>query len=160
MIDTEFVAEDRELDLAILRLPEGYGNSLLELLQDQVPVGTTCGALGFPLSSVSVTQNKKMFNLDLRFQGAYVSSFQTLRTPSGSDLSVYETDSLMYKGSSGCPGFLKDGNCFGMHNKSRVENPTSGGTGPLPGRETRLAISLWVSSMTIIDYLNAQGIEV
>ncbi len=162
MINVEFVSENPELDIAILRLPDGAAIARLELLQDQAPVGTPCGSLGFPLSSVAVAQNQRLFNLVLRFQGAYISSFQALRTPSGRDISFYETDSLMYKGSSGCPGFLEDGTCFGMHNRSRVERAASGGTESSPDRETtetRLAISLWVPSMTIRDFLNTQGIE-
>jgi hypothetical protein len=159
MVDVEFVAEDQELDIAILRLAGESPDVRLELKQDSVSVGTPCGSLGFPLSSVAVAQNQRMFNLVLRFQGAYISSFQTMRSPSGRELAFYETDSLMYKGSSGCPGFLHDGRCFGLHNRSRVERPTTGGTGPLPGTDTRLAISLWVPSMTIREFLATQGTE-
>jgi len=154
------VAEDPERDVAILRIEAPRSNALLPLLRSIAPVGSPCGSLGFPLASVQFTQHGRTFNLLQRFQGASISAYHTQTTLSGRVLPWYETDSLMYKGSSGCPGFLESGQCFGMHVRSLIETPPgAGGTGPLQ-RETRLAISLWVPSDQIAAFAAANGVGI
>ena len=75
----------------------------------------------------------------------------------GNTVTFYETDSLMYGGSSGCPGFLESGKVFGMHNRSVLEAPKGGQQGDTTG--TRLAISMWVPSMDIIAFASAHGVK-
>jgi hypothetical protein len=108
---------------------------------------------------VIFTQAGKMFNLVERFQGANISAFLTQADPSGRQLSYYETDALMYKGSSGCPGFLMNGNVFGMHIRSAIERSNQGGNPDVKAPlETRLAISIWVPSMDIIAFAKDNGV--
>ncbi len=110
-------------------------------------VGEFCGSLGFPLSQGTLTPNGFSFGLIERFQSATISALVSL-----GPRAYYETDSLMYPGSSGCPGFLIDGEVFGMHNNSVMAPGTPGGT------QTRLAISQWVTSLDIIDFARQQSI--
>ena len=151
-----FLAEDPELDLALLELRNPRSGACLTLEPRDVPRGTNCGLLGFPLAEVSVQGGRKKFNLLERFQGAYISAVHPITLPGGRQASYYETDALMYSGSSGCPGFLSDGRVIGMHVKSILEGK-KGGSGTTG---TRLAISLWVKSPDIIAFAAANGVTV
>ena len=82
-----------------------------------------------------------------------------LRDEQGRPVTFYETDSLMYGGSSGCPGFLESGKVFGMHNRSVLE-ASKGGQRSAVTQGTRLAISMWVTSIDIVGFVSAQGIKV
>ena len=123
---------------------------VLKLCNKKIDTGTACGALGFPLASVSVINNQPAFNLVERFQGSFISAFQTFGMPGNKFLDFYETDSVVYGGSSGCPGFTVEGNIFGM-----VIGTASDGTKQT--NYTRLAISRWVPSMDIIAFANMHG---
>jgi hypothetical protein len=68
-------------------------------------------------------------------------------------LDIYETDSLMYSGSSGCPGYTVDGNVFGMHVATFTESKNKSAS-------ARLAISLWVPSMYILEFATKNNIQV
>ncbi|UCB43250.1 MAG: trypsin-like peptidase domain-containing protein [Dehalococcoidales bacterium] len=162
METAQLVAEDSAKDIALLRIDNPRSNTCVPLEAKRVPIGTSCGSSGFPLAQVVIAKAGKMFNLVERFQGASISAFITQADRSGQQLSYYETDALMYRGSSGCPGFLTNGTVFGMHNRSRVEKPkgTSSSSIQMGQAETRLAISIWVSSMDIIDFAKAHGIIV
>jgi hypothetical protein len=115
------IAEDPIRDVSLLRIDNPRSNAHVVLEPNIIPIGTNCGSLGFPLASVTIDQNRKMFILTERFQGANISSFQTQRQTSGRLIPFYETDSLMYAGSSGCPGFLDDARVFGMMIMSIVD---------------------------------------
>jgi len=151
-----FLAEDAELDVALLRLQNSRSSFCLTLEPGEVPRGTNCGSLGFPLAHVSVQAGRKKFDLLERFQGAFVSAVNPVTLPSGRQASYYETDALMYSGSSGCPGFLPDGRVVGMQVKSIVEGKKAGAD----TTETRLAISLWVKSPEIIAFAGANGVTI
>jgi S1-C subfamily serine protease len=146
----EFIAEDTIRDLALLQIDNPRSNEKITLEQNVLPIGTSCGSLGFPLATV----DESGFHLVLRFQGAHISAFFTKTDSSGRSLPFYETDALMYKGSSGCPGFIVNGNVFGLHNKSRVELPE----GSRPRQTERYAISLWVPSTDIITFARDNGV--
>ncbi|HET6204766.1 MAG TPA: serine protease [Planctomycetota bacterium] len=151
-----FVAKDPVKDLALLRIDKPRSSSCLGLLKTAVLRGTACGSLGFPLAQVAPASQGLNFNLVERFQGAYVSALVTSADQQGNSLTFYETDSLMYRGSSGCPGFVKSGEVFGMQSHSLVEQQGQG-TSPA-GAQTRLAISRWVTSMDIVAFAFANGI--
>jgi S1-C subfamily serine protease len=127
------IAADTVRDIALLRIDNPRSTSQVQLECDRVPTGTNCGSLGFPLASVVVSQSGKMFNLTERFQGASISAYQTSTTPTGRALSFYETDALMYGGSSGCPGFLIEARVFGMHVASVVDPMSAQANAAQPG---------------------------
>jgi hypothetical protein len=64
----------------------------------------------------------------------------------------YETDQLMYSGSSGCPGFLVDGRVFGMQSNTLTTVASS------DDESKRLAIARQVPSKEILAYARASGI--
>jgi len=153
------LAVDDRLDLALLRIATPRSCAALRLLAAQVSIGTAVGSLGFPLAQVAFTPQGVRFNLVERFQGANISALGTAQDPQGNPVVFYETDSLMYGGSSGCPGFVAEGAVFGMHNRSVID-PGRGGPPPqdtqVPG--IRLAISLWVPSSEILAFARRNGV--
>ncbi len=151
-----FMTEDVEQDLALLHIDNPRSIRCVKLTYKQIKRGTPVGSLGFPLAFID--QNTGVFRLVERFQGAYISSFNYKITSSGRKIYYHETDSLMYKGSSGCPGFLSNGKVFGMHNASVVEqSPQVSRQGT--SQEIRLAISLWVPAKDIIDFATHNKIK-
>lgn len=168
---TQLIAEDITKDMALLRIANPRSTQSVVLEPNILNIGTSCGSMGFPLSFVG----EKGFTLDLRFQGAFISSFNI-------DLEYYETDSLMYKGSSGCPGFTTNGHVFGMHNRSVTSEPSPIQQTPqsralrrqqikhrkkalLPEvkqkkQTDRYAISLWIPSTQIITFAHANMINI
>lgn len=97
----QLIAEEAVRDLALLRLENARSALSVTLHSTILPQGVSCGSLGFPLAII----DQRGFILTLRFQGANISSYANYQDPSGISLNYYETDSLMYNGSSGCPGF-------------------------------------------------------
>ena len=108
---------------------------------------------------MTFTSAGRSINLIQRFQGASISAFPTQQHPSGRALDFYETDALMYSGSSGCPGFLRDGLVWGMHVSSVVEGTNQGQSQQATGPAARLAISLWVPSADIASFASANGVQ-
>lgn len=160
METAKLIAEESNIDIALLRIDSPHSNIYVSLEAKRVPIGTSCGSYGFPFAQVGITKTGKKFNLVERFQGANISAFLT--DPSRQQLLYYETDALMYRGSSGCPCFVTNGNVFGMHIRSRVEKQkgTSSSSEQIGQLETRLAISIKVPSMDIINFAKANGIIV
>ncbi len=161
MATAQLIAEDPVRDIALLRIDTPRSDACVTLERNKVPIGTPCGSVGFPLCWVEFQNKRKMFHLTLRFQAAYISCFNSRPHASGREISYYETDMLMYRGSSGCPGFLTDATVFGMHNQSVIEKPRKQPAGPSnkePQPETRLAISIWVPSTDIIDFAQDNGV--
>jgi S1-C subfamily serine protease len=149
----QFIAEDIDRDLALLKLDNPRSVLTVTLNNGILPQGTSCGSIGFPLATV----NDKGFNLSLRFQGANISSYLPYPTPSGRLLYSYETDSLMYSGSSGCPGFDVDSTVFGMHNKVLLD-PNTQQQQATQNQSNRLAISLWIPSTDITAFARNNGV--
>jgi hypothetical protein len=148
-----FIAEDTQRDIALLRLTSPRSNACVVLDVNRIPSGTPCGSLGFPLASVSFSQSGRLFNLVERFQSASVSAFISI-AQSGQQLSQYETDSLMYPGSSGCPGFLENAKVFAMHVRSVMDQNAA------QTSQTRISISRWVPASDIRDFARTNGISV
>ena len=151
-------AIDDGQDIAILKIDAPRSRASLKLLGSVVPRGAAVGSLGFPLAQVAFTSQGMAFNVVERFQGANVSAYVQATRPDGAAETHYETDSLMYGGSSGCPGFLSTGEVWGMHNRSVLEAQKSGAKGNTPS--TRLAISLWVPSTIILGLCRQHGVPV
>jgi hypothetical protein len=146
------LAEDTDADVALLRIAQPRSDACLALHVQPVPRGTSCGSLGFPLASLSFTATGRMFNVIERFQGASVSALLPVLTPTGRQVMMYETDALMYSGSSGCPGFLVDARVFGLQVRSVVEQagtPAPGANQQAPPSSQRLSISIWTSAAEI-----------
>jgi hypothetical protein len=156
MESSSLIAEDVGRDIAFLKIDNPRSNECVFLESNEIPKGTSCGSLGFPLGKIIQTPKGVSFNAIERFQGAYLSAYHQFSFGTPELFDFYETDSLMYPGSSGCPGFLINGNVFGMQVRSLLEEPTAKKVGrhemkkPLSG--ARLAISLWVPSMDIITH--------
>lgn len=147
-----FIAEDVDRDIAILEILNPEDDSCVCLHSLQIESGTHCGSLGFPLAKMAEVNKQLAFNLVERFQGAYISAFQKLSATNPNLYDFYETDGLMYGGSSGCPGFTTDENIFGMHVSTITD-------GDAKNNASRLAIALWVPSMDIIAFANKHGIS-
>jgi S1-C subfamily serine protease len=168
-----FVAEDIAKDIALLKIANPRSTQSIFLEPSLLNVGTSCGSLGFPLSFVDP---QGRYLLDLRFQGAFISSFNNLGE-------FYETDSLMYNGSSGCPLFTTDARVFGMQSRVITSEPSSvlqpvpqsrqqrreqmrqmqklQAKNPQPQRQTdRFAISLCVPSTQIITFARTNGVNI
>jgi len=152
------VAEDIKRDLALLRIDKPRSTACLKMLKVAVPRGTACGSLGFPLAHVAFTTQGISFNLFERFQGANISALVTATDRQGNTFTFYETDSLMYGGSSGCPGFVESGEVFGMHNRSAIDPPKQGEKASQTADRTRLAISMWVTSSDVVAFAAAHGV--
>jgi len=151
-----FIAEDVERDIALLKIVNPRSSRCVKLTKQRIAPGTPVGSIGFPLAFIH--SDTGAFHLIERFQGAYISSFHSVTTPTGRELYLYETDALMYKGSSGCPGFLVNGEVFGMHNASIVNQPRV--SERERQQEIRLAISLWVPAEDIIKFAKDNSIEI
>jgi S1-C subfamily serine protease len=150
---SQLIAEDIGKDIALLRIehPRPRSTQSLTLEHDILEIGMSCGALGFPLSGMTPTG---LFALLLRFQGAYISAHIIEPLPDGGSWEYYETDSLMYNGSSGCPLFTTNGHVFAMQSKVRTPQPNQ------QSQTDRFAISICVPSPQIIAFAQANQIDV
>lgn len=146
------IAEDLDRDLALLRVETPHDYRYLRLVESIVPIGSKCGFQGFPLSSVEFIEEGINLTLVERFQGAYISAYMT-ETDNNRDLKWYETDQLMYSGSSGCPGFLNDGRVFGMQSNTLTTEEAG-------DESKRLAIARQVPSTEIRAFARANGISI
>ena len=144
------IAEDIDRDLVLLRVESPHDYRYLRLVETIVPIGSKCGFQGFPLSSVEFKEESLNLTLVERFQGAYVSAYLT-EIANNRDLEWYETDQLMYSGSSGCPGFLLDGRVFGMQSNTLTAEETG-------DESKRLSIARQVPSTDILAFARANGI--
>lgn len=152
MLHAKLIAEDIERDLALIEIINPHNTSTLTLYNSKIETGTSCGSLGFPLAVVSFVNDQPGFNLVERFQGASISAFQKFSLPNNLFLDFYETDAVVYSGSSGCPGFTTEEKIFGMViGTASEENSNS--------HSPRIAISRWVPSMDIIAFAKSKGIK-
>jgi len=149
------IGEDCIRDVALLKIDNARSTKSLFLDSDFVDKGAAFGTLGFPLSTTKFLSTGTEFNLVERFQSAYISAVINETLSSGKILSTYETNNLMYAGSSGCPGFLVNGNIFGMLVGTRINTNTINGK----KNTEQVAISLWVPSIDIINFAKKSGIK-
>ena len=149
------VAEDRDRDLACLRIEKSRTPRCVILEDRYVQSGTNIGSLGFPLSTIQHNDDGDVYNLIERFQGAYVSALFTDRLPNR-QIKWYEVDREMYEGSSGSPGYLANGRVIAVNCKVRREENEDESV-PLEKRN-RLEISLWIPSVDVLEFAKAHGI--
>jgi len=171
MESATLIAEDPDHDIALLKINNSRSKEFLKLDPNKSPTGTSCGSIGFPLGEMIQNNSGKLgFNLLERFQGSYVSAFTKMHNWSGKLVDYYEIDSLMYNGSSGCPGFLPNSIVIGMQSQSllgrdvaEVARNVNKGHGKGSRKSvvnSQLAISMWVPSMDIIKFAQNQGIAI
>lgn len=151
------VAEDQSRDIALLKIENPRSNDCVILEREKSPSGTICGSLGFPLAQLVQTSQGLQLQAPERFQGSFISGFTYYVTEQGKPpLPFYETDRVMYPGSSGCPGFLTNSKIFGMHVRSLTDAPNKiGKKGDVKRNiphSSRLSISLWVPSQDIVSF--------
>lgn len=140
-------------DLALIRVEEPRNTKSIQLTRNIIASGTSCGSLGFPLASVTFHEDHLNVNLTERFQGGFVSAF--VEEYNEDELhSWYETDSMMYSGSSGCPVFTPDGVIFGMQASTLI------GEDETDGEANRLSIARLVPSTDIIRMAQSIGIRI
>jgi S1-C subfamily serine protease len=154
MTRARFIAEDKDRDLALIEIINPSNSSVVTLYNSKIESGTTCGSLGFPLATINMINNQAAFSIVERFQGSHISSFQRFAFPNNVFLDMYETDAVVYGGSSGCPGFTPDGNVFGMVIGTATETANDS-----TANSARLSISRWVPSMDIIAFAKANGVN-
>jgi len=147
------VAIDPIRDLALIRIENPRNTKSMKLTRNIVASGTSCGSLGFPLSSVTFHEDHLNVNLTERFQGGFVSAFVEEYTDNELH-EWYETDSMMYSGSSGCPVFTPDGIVFGMQAATLI------GEDETDGEANLLSIARLVPSTDIIKMMQSIGIRV
>jgi hypothetical protein len=148
-----FVAEDKQKDLALLKIENPRNKIAVKIHDKSMPRGENCGFLGFPLATIDFLPNgSRQFNLSERFQGAYISNYLEMSDPVLGTRKFYEIDTLMYAGSSGCPGFTIKGEIFGMQVASMMQKNKE------DEREERVAISLVVPAIDITEFLKTQKV--
>jgi len=152
MLKAKLIAEDFDRDLALIEIISPVNLSTVALYNHKIDSGTSCGSLGFPLASINIVNNQVSFSLVERFQGAFISAFQRFNLSNNVFLDFYETDSVVYAGSSGCPGFTVEGKVFGMVIGTAAEGEST-------NNSTRLSISRWVPSMDIIEFAKSNRID-
>jgi hypothetical protein len=89
-----FLGKDIERDIALLKINDPRSDSCVVLESKIISIGTCCGSLGFPFSSIAQTQNGIKFDAIEKFQGAHISSFHPFLVDSNNPLNFYETDSV------------------------------------------------------------------
>lgn len=135
--------EDVDRDIALLRIPDQHAD-VVTLRTERLAVGSPCGSVGFPLSGPNVqTRGMDVFE---RFQGAYVSAHRPATIEGGLTTMFYETDSLTYPGSSGCPMFDEEGRVFAMQKAS------------FNCGQARTSISLSIPTEEIVAFAQRAGI--
>ncbi|HEY3419133.1 MAG TPA: serine protease [Methanomassiliicoccales archaeon] len=148
-----FIAQDLDHDIALLRIEEPRSREFLILEPSRAPNGASCGSLGFPLSHLVKTEKGNQANFLERFQGSYISACYQKASQNGSIIDYYECESMMFEGSSGCPGFLSNSRVFGMLSRGGKDNFA-------PVDNDRVTMSLWIPSMDIIKLARKNGISV
>jgi S1-C subfamily serine protease len=143
---------DAVRDLALIRVENPRNTKSMPLSRNIISSGTSCGSLGFPLSSVTFHEDNLNVNLTERFQGGFVSAYVSEYTDNEL-YDWYETDSMMYSGSSGCPVFTPDGIVFGMQAATLIGEDES------DGEANRLSIARLVPSTDIISMAQSIGIR-
>ncbi|MEW6719800.1 MAG: serine protease [Thermodesulfobacteriota bacterium] len=139
------VAANERKDLALLRIDSPRSSTCLRLLDRQVPLGTHCGTAGFPRIAIDHAPSSAVSLIEL-FQGADISSYVSTTGTDGHPESRYETDGSLYGDPSGSPGFVESGEVFGMFHIPAAPSPPD--------------VSVWVPSMVILAFLNANAIRV
>jgi len=151
----ELIAKDHARDIALFRIGKPRSTSCVQIDCSRIPIGTSCGILGFPLASVYFPKTGYEFDPIERFRGASIAAYEAFQDPSDRTIQTYEIDSFLYPGASGCPDFLVDARVLGMCVLSKVD--------PHPKPETTpqaIAISILISAENIREFAECNGIHV
>ena len=152
--DAKFIVEDTTRDVALLEIERPRSTKSVTLEPKIVLRGTSCGSLGFPLAEIKFKKSAMTYHAYERFLGGHISNY--IRTTQPYELFWYETDYVMYGGSSGCPGFTTNGNVIGLQS----------GTVPLRKKQirtsesSRIAICRMVPSVDIINFVKINKIKI
>ena len=143
-VPAQLIFQDPTTDVAFLRIMGGNYSNSVSIKNDFVNKGTMIGTLGFPLSEMT----NGIWILKERFQHGFVSGYFP-HNFYGHMITFYETDNLMYSGSSGCPAFTSDGSVIGMQ------------CGNLNSKQgNQLSISIVATAASIMDLAVANGLLV
>lgn len=147
-VTARLLKEDPVRDLAILRIEDTTNRQSAIFEERIIPSGTSCGSLGFPLSTVVSQNGGVSYSFTERFQGAFISAYITERVGDRL-LPWYEVDRVMYGGSSGCPFFTQEGKVIGLQTRVRNADKTATGT------QNFLSISLLIPSQEVIAFMKS-----
>jgi V8-like Glu-specific endopeptidase len=143
------IAEDTTKDIALVSISDPVNLKMLALHSKELEIGTSIGSIGYPNPPfLSKPEGGILVDFSEKFQGAFIASSKVYEYPQGIKVKTYETDSIMYGGSSGSPGFTGEGNIFGMHQRS-VQTPNG----------ERTIFSDWIASQEIIAFAQQNGIS-
>ena len=143
MKPAKLIANFPSKDLAFLRIETDSNVPAVELDDSPRVRGEAVGALGFPLSTMKRFRQQHAFVLIERFQSGYISAMYR-QNRGGTPLNIIETDTNIYSGSSGCPGFDADGKVFGLLSATKTDRQQK-------GEAYRLAIAMWIPSNEILE---------
>lgn len=121
----DVLGQDIARDLALLRIPNQRHSHSVRFCTHQLSVGTACSYFGF-LAERRVTGTGCPYIFRSRSEEGTIHSFVTERRITGQLVDYYRTDSVMYSGLSGCPGFTSTGEVFGLHVASEMVNGQRG----------------------------------
>ena len=151
MKKAELIADFPNKDLAFLRIEHSPDVPVVELSVDERQRGEQVGSLGFPLATMKRFRQQQAFVLIERFQSGFISA-RYRENRGGTPLNIIETDTNIYSGSSGCPGFTTDAKVFGLLSATKTDRSQK-------GEAYRLAIAMWIPSIEIIDAARVAGIR-
>ena len=151
MQKAELIADFPNKDLAFLKIQHAPNVPVVDLSIIERQRGEQMGSLGFPLATMKRFRQQQAFVLIERFQSGFISA-RYRENRGGTPLNIIETDTNIYSGSSGCPGFDVDGKVFGLLSATKTDNQQR-------GEAYRLAIAIWIPSIEIIDAARVAGIR-
>jgi len=137
------VAKHPTDDISIFKIKEKENQKPIKFNLSEIRRGESCGILGFPLTSVTYSNEQKTLGAIERFQGGHISGFND---------GIYELDIPTYGGSSGCPCFGVDGGVIGMQFATLHMKNDKGEKGE------HLSISAVIPAERIISFLKEQKI--
>lgn len=152
MTNVEVLADFPQIDIAFLKADIDASIAPVKLLTEKKERGEQVGFLGFPLAGMMTVNQKLVFSLTERFQSGFISAVYA-EVRGGRTTELYETDSSMYSGSSGCPGFDINGDVFGVHVATKGDRNQK-------GENARLSIAIQIASTEIIRLAEASGIRI
>lgn len=116
-VTAHVVALDRDLDLAVLRVPPKPLPPHVRFSSNAVlPMGHPVGSIGYPIPVASFGEEAAQFELTRRFSAGFISGgfAQLSLWNKGPKVPVYEANLLSYHGNSGGPLFDLSGNIVGL----------------------------------------------
>jgi S1-C subfamily serine protease len=151
MSNTRLIADFPSHDLAFLEVPDAKDHTPVKLSLAKRNRGEMIGSLGFPLATMKRFRQQQAFVLIERFQSGFISAMYK-ENRSGHSVNILETDTNIYSGSSGCPGFDQNSEVVGLLSATKTDRQQR-------GEAYRLAIAMWIPSATIVEKAQVAGIR-